>query len=116
MSMGMDTDMDMDMNDMQREICRKLADKGRVVEAGWMSLRIAVIDPDAPANQLAEMRMAFFAGAQHLFRNIISMLDTGREPTEGDLRRMTAISKELDGFIEDFKRRHGVGIDKTQVQ
>jgi hypothetical protein len=54
------------------------------------------------------MRLAFMAGAQHLFGSIAggtSVLDEDQEPTEGDLRRMDLIDQELRGFIEEFKRR-----------
>ena len=69
-------------------------------------MRIQSIPDSALALQLDEMRNAFFAGAQHLFALITSVLEPGEEPTEKDLRRMGSIADELDRFIEDFKLRH----------
>jgi hypothetical protein len=86
-------------------LSRELTDQGKLIEAGWVGLRIAAIPLDAPAIQLEEMRNAFFAGAQHLFSSIMTILDEGEEPTEGDLTRMDKIEKELKGFILDFSKR-----------
>jgi len=43
-------------------LSRELTDKGKLIEAGWVSLRLAAIPPNAPAVQLQEKRNAFFAG------------------------------------------------------
>lgn len=85
---------------------RQLVDDGKLIEAGWVGLRLAAIAPDASATQLEEMRNAFFAGAQHLFASIMDILDPGEEPTSADLERMNLIDKELRVFIENFKLRH----------
>lgn len=87
-------------------VSRKLADDGKLVEAGWISLRIAAINPDAPQDQLDEMRMAFMAGAQHVFASIMTIMDPGEEPTDGDLRRLDLIDGELRAFIREFELRH----------
>lgn len=90
-------------------LVRELTDKGQLIEAGWVSLRLAAISPDAPKLQLEEMRNAFFAGAQHLFSSIMTFLEEGSEPTDTDLRRMDLIQTELDTFIAAFERKHGMG-------
>ena len=89
-------------------LSRELTDQGKLIEAGWIGLRLAAIPEDAPKLQLQEMRMAFFAGAQHLFGSIMAILDEDREPTDADLRRMDLIDKELRGYLADFKRAHGI--------
>jgi hypothetical protein len=88
------------------DFCRKLADSGKLVEAGFWGLRIAAIPDDAPQVQVDEMRNAFFAGAQHMFGSIMQILEPGSEATEKDLHRLTLIDIELREFIEQFKRRH----------
>jgi hypothetical protein len=90
------------------ELTRKLTDDGKLIEAGWMGLRFAAISPNAPDIQLTEMRTAFFAGALHLFASMISIMDADREPTEGDLSRMTMIDVELHAFEVEFARKHGL--------
>lgn len=91
-----------------RRLHQELVDKGLLIEAGWVSLRIAAIPDDASKLQLDEMRQAFFAGAQHLFASIMTFLDEGEDPTADDLRRMDLIHDELDKFITEYKRRHGI--------
>jgi hypothetical protein len=87
-------------------LSRELTDSGKLIEVGFISLRLACIPLDAPAEQLREMRMAFFAGAQHLFGTIMTILEPGDEPTEKDLKRLDLINAELGEFIKDFEMRH----------
>ena len=89
-------------------LSREFTDQGKLIEAGWIGLRIAAIAPDAPALQLEEMRNAFFAGAQHLFGSIMNILDPGEEPTEKDMERIGLIDAELRSFIQEFELRHGL--------
>jgi hypothetical protein len=78
------------------EATKELTDKGRLIEAGFASFAHFVIPKDALDIQLRDMRLAFMAGADHLFSSIMNILDPGEEPTEADLRRMDLINKELD--------------------
>ena len=87
-------------------VAREFADQGKLMEAGWIGLRIACNLEDAPAIQLQEMRMAVFAGAQHLFGSIMSIMDPGEEPTEKDMERIDLIDRELKAFINDFTLRN----------
>lgn len=87
-------------------LSRDLNDKGLLIEAGFVSLRMAAYKRDVPEAQLRELRMAFFAGAQHLFASILSILDPGAEPTDKDMQRMAAIDQELKRFIHDFELHH----------
>jgi len=82
---------------------RELTDKGRLVEAGWVGFRLAAIPSHAPKAQLEEMRSVFFAGAQHLFSSIMTVLDPGQDPTEPDLARMEQIASELERFIRTYE-------------
>lgn len=95
------------MNDTQRKMCdditKRLSDEGRLIEAGWMLLRFMSLPPEAPAIQIQEMRKAFFAGAQHLFGSIMSILEPGTEPTEKDMQRITLINRELETFVKQMK-------------
>jgi hypothetical protein len=95
------------MTDIDK-LTKELTDGGLLIEAGFASLRHMAMAPDAPADQVDEMRNAFFAGAQHLLASIMSILDPGEEPTVADLQRMDLIQNELDRFIADYKLRHGV--------
>jgi hypothetical protein len=88
------------------QLCKDLVDNGKLIEAGWKSYDLLVLPVDASPIQRNECRIAFFAGAQHLFGSIMGILEPGGdEPTQADLRRMDSIHGELQRFIEDFKMR-----------
>lgn len=82
-------------------LTKELVDQGKLIEAGWIGLRLIAVPDDAPPVQLKEMRMAFFAGAQHLFSSILSFLEEGGdEPTAKDLARMDMVDNELREFVD----------------
>lgn len=83
--------MDQKKRELVERITRQLTDDGRVIEAGWESLRIMTIPDNAPAMQLGAMRDAFFADAQHLFGSMVTIMDADEEPTDNDLFRMGQI-------------------------
>jgi len=87
------------------ELSKKLADEGRLIEAGWLSYRAMVIHPNAPQVQIDECRFAFMAGAQHLFGSIMSILSPGPDETESDLSKMNLIDKELNAFTAEMALR-----------
>ncbi|MGX9432410.1 MULTISPECIES: hypothetical protein [Bradyrhizobium] len=85
-------------------LSKELAEAGKLIEAGWIGYRIAVVPPDAPLVQLEECKLAFFAGAQHLFRSLMTVFDPGgEEPTEADMRKIDLIDKELRRFAEQWE-------------
>jgi hypothetical protein len=90
------------------KLSKRLTDEGKLIEAGWVGLRAAVIPPEASAEQLDDMRNAFFAGAQHLFASIMTILDEDKEPTEDDLHRLSMINQELQKFVEELMASEGI--------
>lgn len=85
----------------------QLADEGKLIEAGFVGLRMAAMAPDAPEDQVREMRWAFMAGAQHLFASIMTILEPGdEEPTERDMARMDLIHQELKNFYQELQTRY----------
>lgn len=103
------------MNDDQaalvEQLTKKFVDEGRLIEAGWQSMRIIVLPPNVSDVQVDEMRKAFFAGAQHLFGSILSVLDSDGdgEPTPADLNRMELIHNELHDFERQLRAQVGLG-------
>lgn len=93
------------------KVTQELMDQGRIIEAGFRAMiSFAYLDADPPMqkDQEDELRAAFFAGAQHLWGSIMCSLDPGEEPTEDDERRFALIQSELDTFIADFRKSHGI--------
>ena len=85
------------------QLTKRLADEGKLIEAGWVSMRLHAIPLNAPASQLHEMRLAFMAGAQHLFASMIGMLDPEPSETPDDMKRMDLINQELDAFLGELE-------------
>ena len=98
--------MDAQIRQLVDEVTKIFTERGKLIEAGWHGLRIQALPEDASEIQLSEMRMAFFAGAQHLFSSIMSILDPGEEPTDADLKKMDQIHAELKEFLREYKEKH----------
>jgi len=77
-------------------LSKKLADEGRLIEGGFAAFMMLVVPPGTPPQQVTMLRLAYMAGAQHLFGSIMGMMDPGIEPTEADEKRMDLISDELN--------------------
>jgi hypothetical protein len=54
---------------------------------------------------LDAMRIAYMAGAQHLFSSIMTILEPGQMETEADVSRLDLIDKELDKFAQELALR-----------
>jgi hypothetical protein len=88
-------------------ITERLFKEGKVIQAGFESYRIVAMNENAPPMQIRECRMAFFAGAQHLFASINSILTEDKEPTQVDLDNMTKIFDELAAFVKEISLEKG---------
>jgi hypothetical protein len=82
-------------------VAKKLADEGKLIEAGFVGMRLMIIPAGASEGQVSDMRIAFMSGAHHLFASIMSIMDPESEPTENDMRRMALIDAELQAFVEN---------------
>lgn len=93
-------------------LTKQLADDGKLMEAGWIGLRLALMPTDPPAAQLEVMHQCYMAGAQHLYASMMSFLDPGEEPTTRDMLRMSLIDAELrtygDKLMAGLRHRGGV--------
>lgn len=78
-------------------------DKALLIEKSWQSYRNEVIPEATSATQVIECRRAFYAGAQGLFTTILTILEPGAEPTDGDLETMNSIAAELKRFVDQVK-------------
>jgi len=82
------------------------ADKGRIVEGGWRAYEHLIMPQDASDTQRAEMRKAWFLGAEHIFSTIMMVMDPGQEPTARDLERMSKLHWELEQFKRELASHH----------
>ena len=89
-------------------VAKDMADRGRLIEAGWLSFKhVAYPDGMAPSQE-QQLRQAFFSGAQHLYGTMMSIMDEDREPTEQDMKRMTLVDAELESFVFEFMHNHNI--------
>ncbi len=93
------------VNEVVDKLTKEHADRGMIMEGGWQAFLVVGMPSDASDLQKSEMRKAYYLGAQHLFASIMGILDPGTEPTEQDMQRMTLISKELERFTQEMKRK-----------
>lgn len=95
------------MQDLKNEaiqLTEELADSGLIIEGGFAGFKLMVYPSGIPNEEQArELRNTFFAGAQHLYQSIFSMLDVGVEPTAQDMERLSLIGVELERFIHNFE-------------
>jgi hypothetical protein len=92
------------------KLTKELTDRGLLIEAGWMAFRLFVIDTDEEKftpREIDMFRCSFFAGSQHLWASIISLLEEGTEPTDADMKRMDLINTELTNFVNSLKSKGG---------
>jgi hypothetical protein len=81
---------------------QELIKQGKIIAGGFAGYRMMVMASDAPDVQVLECKMAFFAGAQHLYTTMMRVMDEGEEPTDADLSRMELIHEELQQFVDQI--------------
>jgi hypothetical protein len=68
----------------------------------WEGFLRTAIPHSAPAEQITEMRKAFYSGAWSLFQVLTGVgLDEGQEATDTDLAYMDRLNGELQAFIAE---------------
>ena len=87
-------------------LAKRLIDEGKLIESGWVIFEGLTVPREAGQTQRREMRLAFMAGAQHVFASLMSVLDPGEEPTERDMRRMDSIHNELELVRKELELRY----------
>lgn len=94
------------MDDFQKQaydqLLKSASDKGLVLELGCLAM-LACFKPSP--EQVGDMRLAYFAGAQHLFATMMTIMDSDREPTPQDMVRMSKIDAEISLAEQALKLR-----------
>lgn len=73
----------------------------RTVKASFREFADKIIPNEAPLVQKVEMRRAWYAGAEAMFRLISGDLDADHEPTELDVLYIDSLLGELREFGKD---------------
>jgi hypothetical protein len=82
---------------------RMLADEGRIIQAGYVAYRSLFVPHDASPRMVTVHRIAFMAGAQHLFSSIMALLEPGDDYTPEDIKRLDSIANELTAFEQELE-------------
>ena len=93
------------ISDAADALAKRMIDQGKLIEGGYEIFAHFVIAKDASQAQREEMRLAFMAGAEHLFSTIMGVLDPGDEPSADDMRRMDLIQQEIDAWRAKLQLR-----------
>ena len=78
----------------------RLARKGKLVDECFKVFQRTVF-PSAPPDVVHGMRTCFFAGAAEIYALLITTLDGGIEPTDGDVDFMSLWVDEVTRFHEN---------------
>lgn len=84
-----------DFRGMHDSLVGELIAKGKLVEAGFIGMRM-LLPTDITPEQIAQLRLAYLGGAQHVWAAMFSAMSPDRDPTMQDMHRMAQISSELD--------------------
>ena len=95
-------------------LTKTLIAEGKLLEAGFSMLQELMIPPQALQVQVDDMRLAYMAGAQHLWSSVMTSLDPGSEETVDDLARMDKIQVELDTWQQVLELRFSSGVGGKQ--
>ena len=79
------------------------AEDGEVIESGWLSFRACCLPDSASAQQVRDMRYAFYCGALVMFSGLTNIIPEGVKPddfhiTEAMRERFDRIRNELERF------------------
>lgn len=89
-------------SDLIRELTQDLAERGLLIEAGFLEFQHLSISPNVSAAYVRAMRTAWFVSAHHLWNCVVNVLEPEAEPTENDYARMSKIDEEIQRFTDEW--------------
>lgn len=91
----------------------KMARQQRLVDECFKEFQRLVF-PGCPPDQVAALRVAFFAGAAELNACLLFGCDPGLNPTDDDMTFLTNINEEIDRFHRRTIEAMGADTSKPQ--
>lgn len=83
-------------------LTKKLLDDGRLLEAGWHIFRGTMLPAGLAPQSLDRIRLAYLAGAEHVFSSMLSGMDEGDAETDAEIKRMENLSIEIAKAREEL--------------
>lgn len=90
------------INKISQAMIKLAANQGKVLELGWFACA-NVFQPKP--EYVNEMRLVYYAGAQHLFASMLQFMDPDMEPTAADMKRMDMMYAELKAVEPELELR-----------
>lgn len=97
-------EQDREMHERFREAetaAQRLAAEGRLLESGWSRLKELWLSPETSPEQVAMLRLAFFAGAQHTWTSVLALMG---DDSASDMERVGQVAAELEAFRKEWAR------------
>jgi hypothetical protein len=84
-------------------LAKQSADEHRSVEAAWISFRLHVLNPTLDPEAVSEFKLAFFAGATHMFSDLVQMMRATKNPPRGAaVANIQCLDRELQDYADDI--------------
>jgi hypothetical protein len=83
----------------------ELVDQDRLIEAGWVAMRIEGIEKAMPLEDLESVRQIFFAGAAYLMSTVMTIRSPDHPPTDEEMRRLGALAIEVEKFQDAMEQK-----------
>jgi len=94
----------MNEEDFIDAIMKDCLERGRLLDCGWQTFRLMIVDPLAPPTHVEEMlRVTFMAGAQHLWACAHTILEEGTPVDQAAW--YVLLCEELEAFYTDMMNR-----------
>lgn len=71
----------------------------------WLLCKNGVFVKETDEQKIKDLEEAFYLGASSLFELMVGMLDSDREPTENDLKKMDKLNEELQEFNKNLEAK-----------
>jgi hypothetical protein len=92
--------------DVLQAIARRLADEGKLIEAGWLIHRQMLLPDVRLISDIDRYKDTWDASAQHLFCCIFDMMEGGDDETPNDLRRMDNVNAEVMAIFRRLNAKY----------
>ena len=76
----------------------------KLIEIGWLQYAERILPAGAPRAQKWETRRAFYAGAAHLFRELVERIGPDAAGEDAGVAQLQAVSDEIERFLHDVQR------------
>ena len=89
-----------DTDEHAKNLVRKLIDDAKLIKAGFAIFAATQLRPDAPAERVDELRVAFMAGAVHIWLGVAGIVEQSESIDKTERSRIDLIRRELTEWLK----------------